>query len=301
MKNILNNKIFFLIVFSFFVPMFSQAAQIDINAGSSNYDLQDTFFVEVYLDTELENINAVDGTILFDTNLRLQDVIDSDSVVNFWIEKQISENSFQFAGMIPGGFRGTGGKLFTLAFETQNPGKTNISLEDVSVFLNDGSGTEQKLSTKQKEFIISDKLSTNVGQKNLFTSDIYPPESFKPEISKSESLFDGKWFLVFATVDKNSGISHYLIKEAKFKALMFFKSWRIVESPYVLSDQSKTSFIAIKAVDKAGNEVVERVYPEVPKPLVVKVASIAIAVLVVVISLILLRKLTQFLTRRLVD
>lgn len=301
MKNILNNKIFFLIVFSFFVPMFSQAAQIDINAGSSNYDLQDTFFVEVYLDTELENINAVDGTILFDTNLRLQDVIDSDSVVNFWIEKQISENSFQFAGIIPGGFRGTGGKLFTLAFETQNPGKTNISLEDVSVFLNDGSGTEQKLSTKQKEFIISDKLSTNVGQKNLFTSDIYPPESFKPEISKSESLFDGKWFLVFATVDKNSGISHYLIKEAKFKALMFFKSWRIVESPYVLSDQSKTSFIAIKAVDKAGNEVVERVYPEVPKPLVVKVASIAIAVLVVVISLILLRKLTQFLTRRLVD
>ncbi len=281
--------------------MFSRAAQIDINAGSSKYDLKDAFFIEVYLDTELENINAVDGTISFDTNLRLQDVIDSDSVVNFWIEKQISENSFQFAGIIPGGFRGTGGKLFTLAFETQNPGKTNISLEDVSVFLNDGSGTEQKLSTKQKEFIISDKLSTNVGQKNLFTSDIYPPESFKPEISKSESLFDGKWFLVFATVDKNSGISHYLIKEAKFKALMFFKSWRIVESPYVLSDQSKTSFIAIKAVDKAGNEVVERVYPEVPKPLVVKVASIAIAVLVVVISLILLRKLTQFLTRRLVD
>lgn len=301
MKKFLNNKIFFLAVLIFFTPVVSRAAQIEINTGSSAYDLKDTFFVEVYLDTDVDNINAVEGTISFDTDLRLEDVIDSDSVVNFWIEKEISENSFQFAGIMPGGFRGTGGKLFTLVFETQNPGKTSITLENASVFLNDGSGTEQKLSGKQKEFIISDKLSANAGKKNLFTSDVYPPESFKPEISKSDSLFEGKWFLVFATEDKNSGVSHYLIKEAKFKILMFFKRWKIVESPYVLGDQDKTSFIAIKAVDKAGNEVVERVYPEVEKPLILKVISIGIAALALLILLFLLKKLTQLLGQRLVD
>lgn len=301
MKNLLNNKIFFLVVLTFFLPLISRAAEIEINTGSSKYDLKETFFVEVYLNTGLENINALEGVISFDSNLALLEIIDSDSIINFWIEKNVAEKSFQFAGIVPGGFRGTGGKLFTLVFETENSGKTNIILENAAVFLNDGSGTEQKLFGKQKEFTISDKLSLNAGQKNLFSSDIYPPESFKPEISKSDSLFDGEWFLVFDTEDKNSGISHYLIKEAKFKVLMFFKSWKIVESPYVLADQSRTSFIAIKAVDKADNEIVERVYPEVQKSPIVRISSIVVAVLVIIIFLLLLRKLIQLLNKRLID
>lgn len=301
MKKFLNNKIFFLTVLFFLTPAVSRASEIEINAGSSNYDLKETFFVDVYLNTEFQNINAIEGTIVFDKNLILKETIDSDSFINFWIEKDISGESFQFAGIVPGGFRGTGGKLFTLVFETQNSGKTSIVLQNAAVFLNDGFGTREIVSVKQKEFIVSSKLSADFGEKNLFSSDVYSPESFKPEISKSDSLFDGKWFLVFATVDKNSGISHYLVKEAKFKTLMFFKSWKIVESPYVLSDQSKTSFIAIKAVDKAGNEIIERVYPENPKPLVIKITSIFIAVFVVIIFLFLLKKLTQFINGCLVD
>ena len=73
------------------------------------------------------------------------------------------------------------------------------------------------------------------------------PEDFQPEIGQDFSIFEGKYFLSFATTDKTSGINYFEIKEGK-------KEWKKALSPYLLEDQELKSVIQVKAVDKAGNE-----------------------------------------------
>ena len=90
------------------------------------------------------------------------------------------------------------------------------------------------------------------------------PETFRPEIARDESLFDGKWFLVFATQDKKSGIDHYEVKETRQGTLTMFSKWIPAESPYVLQDQGLRSYVFVKAVDKERNARVTKVSPQNP-------------------------------------
>jgi len=90
--------------------------------------------------------------------------------------------------------------------------------------------------------------------------DTTPPEEFPLEISQEPSIFEGKYFLSFATTDKTSGIDHYEVREGK-------GDWKIAEIPYLLKDQSLKSKISAKAVDKAGNErIAEYLPPRKPFP-----------------------------------
>ena len=74
------------------------------------------------------------------------------------------------------------------------------------------------------------------------------PEDFNPTIERVPNIFDGKYFIVFATQDKKSGINNYMIREGTW-------GWfSTVESPYLLKNQTLDRKIFIKAVDKAGNE-----------------------------------------------
>jgi hypothetical protein len=59
-------------------------------------------------------------------------------------------------------------------------------------------------------------------------------------------VFDGNYYVVFSTVDKQSGLDHYEIFESG--------AWKAVSSPYKLRNQSLKGGVQIKAIDKAGNE-----------------------------------------------
>ncbi|KPJ56951.1 hypothetical protein AMJ49_03500 [Parcubacteria bacterium DG_74_2] len=80
------------------------------------------------------------------------------------------------------------------------------------------------------------------------------PEEFELQTTEIE----GKNYLVFATVDKTSGIEYYRILETRDKQQ---ENWEIGESPYLLKDQTLKSKILVKAVDKAGNERIEEISP----------------------------------------
>ena len=87
--------------------------------------------------------------------------------------------------------------------------------------------------------------------------DTLPPEPFEITIGQNPSIFAGQYFLTFAAVDKTSGIDHFEILETrKGKG-----KWERGESPYLLKDQSLTSIIKVKAVDKAGNERIAEIVP----------------------------------------
>jgi hypothetical protein len=125
--------------------------------------------------------------------------------------------------------------------------------------------------------------------------DATPPEDFKPEISKDPAIFEGKYFLSFATADKTSGVDHYEILEEPQKNLLgriftqnqhkteheTTQNWKVGESPYLLEDQSLKTKILVKAVDKAGNEKISEIIPP-EKPFPYWIIPIIIICLVII-------------------
>ncbi|MBZ9569795.1 hypothetical protein KJA16_02635 [Patescibacteria group bacterium] len=110
-------------------------------------------------------------------------------------------------------------------------------------------------SLKQK--LPAEDWSEKVGFRAMI--DVTSPEEFRAEIGQDPLMFEGKYFLSSATIDKTSGIDYYEVKEGK-------RNFKRAKSPYLLGDQSLRSKILVKAVDKAGNERVSEITPP-KKPL----------------------------------
>jgi hypothetical protein len=251
MKKIL--YIAFVLSFLFF-PALSRGAEISAVSESKNLVSGEKFQVDFLLDTQNESLNAFAGSIAFPKKLlSLPEVSDGNSIVNFWIEKPkentasstSSETVFSFSGITPGGYVGSRGPITSFVFTVLKTGSGTISVRDAEVLKNDGKGTAAAVSTKDFSFI----AEAGNGQIPAFPAviDTDPPENFTPTIAKDPNIFDNQWFVAFATQDKGSGIDHYEIAEKK-------SEWIRAESPYLLRDQSRSSDIYVKAVDKAGNE-----------------------------------------------
>ena len=82
--------------------------------------------------------------------------------------------------------------------------------------------------------------------------DTIPPEDFQPQIVEIEN----KNYLVFAAVDETSGIDHYEVQKQQsvLFGTMRTGGWEKTSSPYLLTNQVARGIIAVKAIDKAGNE-----------------------------------------------
>ncbi|MBI1974860.1 MAG: hypothetical protein HYS57_00695, partial [Parcubacteria group bacterium] len=217
-------------------------------------------------------INAVEGTIVFpDPLLELKEVRDAQSIVSFWVEKpntpltethtNTNKHEVIFSGIVPGGYRGERGLLFSLVFFARKEAQALMELQDVKALLNDGRGTET--NTKSGNLLVSIRADANIPSW-IAPKDRERPESFVPEIARDPTVFRGKWFLVFSTQDKGSGSVHYELKETRQTRLGVFSKWTIVESPYVLRDQALRSYIFVKAVDRAGNARTVKVVPQNP-------------------------------------
>ncbi len=248
----------------FVAPLSVEAAEIFFGARNPSVGIESIFEVGVFLKTDGENINAVQGKITFpDSLLKLKEVRDGNSLVNLWIKKPeaglpsealAKEGEIIFSGLVPGGFIGEDGYLFSLFFETKQKGQARIIAADEQILLADGQGS--KASVKQAPLVISIKDTQKVDELPPL-NDLDSPEFFTPQTAQDPSVFDGKWFLVFAAQDKASGISHYEIQEG-------VRAWEEAASPYLLEDQNLRSSIAVKAVDKAGNERIERLEAQNP-------------------------------------
>ncbi len=236
----------FFVLFLAVMPVFCQ----EIKAGEQ-------FEMSVFLNAEEEPINAIEGKVVFSGDLlELKQIRDGNSIINFWVEKpKATGNQIIFSGIIPGGYQETNGFIFSAVFEAKKDGSSTIEIRDAKILLNDGKGTVAKTA----QISILQNAIPKV-------EDADPPEDFKPEIAADPAIFNGKWFLVFATQDKISGIARYFIHESarKKEITRIDAKWVEAESPYVLKDQKLRSFVYVKAVDKAGNERIAVVKPKYP-------------------------------------
>ncbi len=242
-----HKKVTFFILLSTFYFLFSW----QVVFASEVFFEQRGSVVDVFLNTQGQFINAFEGIVTFDKDAALvKEIIDGNSIVNFWIEKPKSDDGvIMFSGITPGGFSGNRGLLFSAVFETKKSGDTIIDLRDGVFLKNDDSGTQDLLMVAPFNFSIARAQSSSSEIK-----DTIMPEDFAPQIAKAPNIFSNKWFLAFSTQDKNSGVDYYEVKESSLDFLYFLHPWVVSDSPYVFKDQKLQGHVLVKAVDKAGNE-----------------------------------------------
>ena len=290
-------KIILFIGVSFILVLFSgllsglsaSAATIFFGAPGQEIGLGKEFEVGVFLNTEDESINAVEGEIIFPTDLiELKEIREGGSIIALWIERPHVGESGQilFAGVTPGGYIGEKTYLFSIIFQAKQLGQVTISTSNERVLLNDGQGSEAKL---RRAPLVLDIKEESLTPPYLAFQDAVPPEPFQPVITQDPNVFDNQWFLVFTTQDKGSGIDHYEIREGK-------RPFVIAESPYLLQNQNLDEKIIVKAIDKNSNERLSILAPPKPKPWYKNYLIIAIIILgIAIIGYIIWRLLRKFL------
>lgn len=263
--------VFFFVWFSVFVPS-AQAAELFFEPKTQEVGVGQEFQVNLMLDPKGEEINTVAAKLSFPEDIiEVVGLWDGSSIITLWVEKpSCKKGTCTFSGIIPGGFIGIlgpyegarPGKVLEIILKAKNPGKGEFVIEDAQVLLHDGLGTPAELELSNFQFSISKEISISEIP-ILEIEDNDQPEAFEPIVSRDQNIFKGKWFLVFATQDKGSGIDHYEVQENRRQKIES-RNWIVAESPYLLKDQELKSYIYVKALDRAGNERIEVIEPRYP-------------------------------------
>ncbi len=240
----------------------------------------DDFEVSLLLDPEGETINAVEGKVRFtETLLEVSRINTGDSLVDLWVVPPRKEDgAIVFSGITPGGFSGIQeagsgtllpGVVATFIVRGESAGTALFSLSESRVLAHDGLGTPLLVVLKSKEIKISGKrpafAEASAGKQE--TSDTTPPEPFTPMVVRDGALFDGAWALIFTADDSGSGIAYYEVYESTRRygpgdLPREDIAWARALSPYLLADQTRGSYIYVKATDNEGNIRIIRVAPQ---------------------------------------
>jgi len=337
-------RFLFIVIFCLFLvlPMNAMAATLYLDPVSKKVGTYDTFELKVRIGVAGgdECINASQVGLSFDPDIL--EVIDFDfgeTIFPLWvlrpgkndIEKINQEGKILFAGGVPGGYcgripgdPGDSNILAGIIFTPKKPvlfHKADIKFnkEETKVLLNDGQGTKAEIKIQEATIKIDETLPKQEDEwEKKIGEDKISPEPFLIEINSAPNVWDGQYFLIFFTTDKQTGIDYYevleedplkLINEEKEKNVFveWIKKkilkkgetvfWRETSSPYLLKDQDLESVIMVKAVDKAGNERVVEYENEALKKTreIQKDYTIIIIVtcLVILILLLLIFKITR--------
>lgn len=309
----------------FFIAPIAQAASLYIDPAFRSIGRGDSITMSVRLDTDEaaeECINAVDGVITYPDTLIPVDVSIGDSIFSMWVEQpKIDKEAHRitFAGGIPNGYCGriAGDPRLTntivkLIFRSpgflvgSSEGTSTAKVDfapETSAYLNDGFGTKADLALYGSTIDLADDPSPVLVDdwREALSADDLAPEEFSIDLQKNQTTFKGKYFIVFNTTDKQTGIDHYEVIEEPTSRLMTFEwgradaPWITAPSPYPLEDQSLNSIIRVKAVDKAGNEYIATLIPEESmrgistNDLIVGAGLLLVAFLILAIFAVLLR------------
>ena len=246
----------------------AKAAQLYFDPQELVIGTTGEFRVAVNISAE-DAVNAIAAAISFSPEIEPYDVSDGSSIINLWLDKPHWDEASRlltFSGIIPGGFIGKDAPLLILKLRVTGDGKGEALLsfnqEQTKIYLHTPDGIEDKLELAELRLPIA-RGKENIPVKSL---DTYPPEPFIPAIARDASIFNNKWFLVFSTQDKASGLFGYKIAEKQGKLVENYNklSWQVAASPFLLHDQELKSYIYVKAIDKAGNEQIVFLLPQKP-------------------------------------
>ncbi|MDA8596750.1 hypothetical protein N9L26_00230 [Candidatus Pacebacteria bacterium] len=269
-------------------PVF--AATLYIEQAEGTLRPGDSLVLAVRIDTEEDEcINVVDAVIDYSPSIELVDYSLGNSILPFWVEEPTinqTANQITFAGGIPNGYCGRidgdprlSNIVAELIFQTPSQQLTDLEAEPTAyvsfapqtqVLLNDGAGTVANTNTLGSTIAVyaTPGSSTTDAWRDRIENDVLSPRSFSVSLNNNLSVYGGRYFIVFNTTDKESGIDHYEVIEEPIDEFDLFNwggvdaPWIEARSPYLLDDQSLNSTIRVKAIDKAGNEYIAVLVPD---------------------------------------
>lgn len=293
-------KYFFTFIFLLTIAFPASAATLYLEPEQATYGLGDSFKVAIKIDVE-ECVNTVSAGIKFPQELlKAVDFLNGESILSIWIEspkkadlEEINQSGvIRFAGGIPGGYcgmipgdPGDSNKIGEVVFSLPSMlfgeiPQNEVAIEllpDSRVMLNDGLGTQDQTVLKNSLIrVLGNSTGSVMEGKSVINSDNIRPEPFIVELYNNTRLFQGQSYIIFSTVDKQSGIDHYEVMEEPLENEekegwlgMFFEKerpepqWHTASTPYLLKDQTLQSKIKVKALDRNNNErVVEFIPPQ---------------------------------------
>jgi hypothetical protein len=251
-------------------PYCASAQSLSLTSDKSTCNVGDDILVVLNLDTSDKSINVVDGTVTFPTEFfDIQSIRTGDSFLTLWQERPTASagGKIVFTGGVPNGFIGQTGNVFSFVLRAKKVGEASISVNNATVLLNDGLGTELNgvVFTPAKVIITAPAEKTpgqtvpgeNINEQQQPVVDKISPLPFTPVLARNPSIAGNKFFVSFSTVDKETGISYYKIREEyvllPYFGPLFFSDWQKAETPYILKLQHWWSKIYIRAYDNAGN------------------------------------------------
>jgi len=239
----------------FGVPNVTLASDVFFKVVSGDVQVDAPTIIELRINPEGKNLNAVEGTILLSeesSNAISKVTIETGgSVLGLWAEVptySVEEKTIRFSGGSFSGFNEEG-LLFRIRITASKAGIAKLSLLRGSAYLNDGLGTEDTISARSITVALA---PSNPSQLQSASVDTSPPKFDSVVVSRDESVYDGKYFVSFHATDDISGISHYVVTENEI-------SNETTEGVYVLQNQDRDTRVVIVAYDNAGNSRAVRV------------------------------------------
>ncbi|MDO8558763.1 MAG: cohesin domain-containing protein [bacterium] len=192
-------KILLFTIIILFFPLLSRAAILYTLPQSQEIWQGDSFVVEIWLDTEGEIINTIEGSLVFPQDkLEALKTSEGGSVLSLWPKPPSSSNEnglIDFAGGIPNGFSGNA-KLFSATFrvnssiDQRNSASLNFK-KNSRVFLNDGEGSPVLLNFGEGDY----QLVRKPENLPIITSSSHSNQ----DKWYTKSDFDLKWKLIKGT------------------------------------------------------------------------------------------------------
>ena len=233
----------------------AHAGVISIQTESKKFHLGDVFTIDVVVNSEGQTLNAVATDVVFPNEL-LEYVKDNDakSVLSLWVEdpELVETSTVHLSGITPGGFNEPDAQIVSLTFKVIGQGQGNIETSNAQLLLHDGLGTQAMVKAENVHVSIVEGTSLL----SVNAVDDEDPENFTPTITSDPDVFNGAYFMTFATEDKGSGLHHFEVKEG------LFGSYVVATSPYKLKHQSRDVKVYVKAIDANGNQRIVIVYPQ---------------------------------------
>lgn len=231
------------------LPNFAMAASISASTSAA-LAAGDTSIIDVYLNTDGELINTVEGSITVQAKapIHIKELSIANSAFTIWPRKPSldSGKTIAFVGGIPGGIKSNQARLFRIVAKLDKPGDLIIDTNSVSAYLNDGKATVRVVKGKTV-LPVAPSTGTETNEwETIISNDNVPPEPFTIALAQDPDLFNNKKFLTFETTDEQSGIDYYEVREGSYPAVRAGTS-------YVLIDQKNTPEVTVVAYDKAGN------------------------------------------------
>ncbi len=257
MNKLFDKKIYvsFLALGAMLLPHSTFAAKVFIETAHTEFFVGDTILVDIKVDSEDKEINTVEGKISLNylpEAVLIKDINLSESSFSLWPNKPLlSEDlkAISFVGGVPSGLKSDDATLFRVVLNLNKSGTVALNPTNISVYLNDGKGTKDALST---ESLVIDVLPKKTDHdaindlETLISEDKTPPNPFKILAGKDDSIFEGKKFLSFDTTDAQSGIKYYEVIEDGSSPVRS-------GGTYVLLNQDTSVKVTVLAYDAAGN------------------------------------------------